>query len=113
MMIRKTVTFILVSLLSLSLFACDSNQEKHKKTLEEKLADSFSQSEETVKNRVNVIVKASEDKNYMLAMNELAILSASKINNPEQKQAIKLLMTQLRFNMEEEEIAAKTKSSER
>ncbi|HPF45418.1 MAG: hypothetical protein KDF58_07195 [Alphaproteobacteria bacterium] len=113
MMIRKTVTFILVSLLSLSLFACDSNQEKHKKTLEEKLADSFSQSEETVKNRVNVIVKASEDKNYMLAMNELAILSASQINNHEQKLAIKLLMNQLRYTMEEEEIAAKTISPER
>lgn len=112
-MIRKIVTFILVSLLSVSLFACDSNQEKHKKTLEEKLTDSFSQSEESVKTRVNVIVKASENKNYMLAMNELAILSVSQINNPEQKQAIKLLMTQLRFNMEEEEIEAKTKSSER
>ncbi len=108
MMIKNIAHIILVPLALLCLSSCDSNQEKHRKTLEERLVDSFSASENIVRERVDVIVSASKDQDYVLAMNELAILSATQQNNPAQKQAINLLMNQLRFNMEEAEFTARS-----
>jgi len=106
-MIKRTVTIILLSLRTMLLSACGSNQEKHKKSLEEQLVDSFAGSEQSVRERVDLIVEASESQNYAKAMNELAMLSAVQINSAEQKYAIKRLMDQLRFNLEEVELAHK------
>lgn len=106
-MIKRITTIILLSLLTFLLSACDSNQEKHKKSLEEQLIDSFATSEKNVRDRVELIVEASENKNYAKAMNELAMLSAAQINSAQQEYAIKRLMDQLRFNLEEVELARK------
>ena len=91
----------------MSLWACDSSSEKRTKTLEEKLVEIYATSNTEVVNQVNMIVAASDDQNYTLAMNELGILSASQINTPEQKKAIKSLMTQLRYNLEDADAAYK------
>ena len=104
---KKTITNIIIILCSISLWACDSSSEKRTKTLEEKLVDIYSASNAEVVNRINIIVTASNDHNYTLAMNELGILSASQINTPEQKKTIKSLMTQLRYNLEDEDAANK------
>ena len=88
--------------------ACDSNQERAKKTIEERLSDSFAMSNRDLRTRVDTIVMASKDKDYIKAMNELGILSRTN-NNNEQKRAIKLLMTELRNAMETEELARKNK----
>ena len=101
----------LIGVFSLLLAACDSNQEKHQKTLEERLVDSFETSDKAVRERVDVIVAASKAKNYTKAMNELGMLSASQINDSSQEYAIKRLMDQLRFNMEEEELARRNGAS--
>lgn len=93
--------------------ACDSNQERAKKTIEERLTDSFALSNRDLRSRVEKIVVASNDKNYVTAMNELGILSRTNINNNEQEQAIELLMTQLRNAMETEEIERKNKAQGR
>ena len=88
--------------------ACDSNQERAKKTIEERLSDSFVMSNRDLRTRVDTIVMASKDKDYIKAMNELGILSRTN-NNNEQKRAIELLMTELRNGMETEELARKNK----
>jgi len=88
--------------------ACDSNQERAKKTIEERLSDSFAMSNRDLRTRVDTIVMASKDKDYIKAMNELGILSRTN-NNNEQKRAIELLMTELRNAMETEELARKNK----
>lgn len=88
--------------------ACDSNQERAKKTIEERLSDSFAMSNRDLRTRVDTIVMASKDKDYIKAMNELGILSRTN-NNNEQKRAIELLMTELRNGMETEELARKNK----
>ena len=88
--------------------ACDSNQERAKKTIEERLSDSFAMSNRDLRTRVDTIVMASKDKDYFKAMNELGILSRTN-NNNEQKRAIELLMTELRNAMETEELARKNK----
>lgn len=106
-MIKRIISIILLSFLTILLSACDSTQEKHKKSLEEQLIDSFATSQQDVRERVDLIVEASENKNYAKAMNELAMLSAAQINNTQQKYAIKRLMDQLRFNLEEEELVRK------
>jgi len=61
-----------------------------------------------LRTRVDTIVMASKDKDYIKAMNELGILSRTN-NNNEQKRAIELLMTELRNAMETEELARKNK----
>lgn len=99
---------IIFSLLFL-LFACDSNQERAKKTLEERLTDSFAMSGRDLRERVEIIVTASKEKDYVKAMNGLGILSKTQLNNNEQEQAIDLLMTQLRNAMETEEIAKRNR----
>lgn len=104
-MIKTLCNILTVFVVSLVLIACDSNQEKHQKTLEEKLVDSFEQADAPVRDQVSIIVAASNQKSYAYAMNELAILSATRLNSREQKFAIKQLMDQLRFNMEEVEFA--------
>ena len=81
--------------------------------MEEQLTDNYVLSPKAIRNRIEVIVNASENKNYVLAMNELGILSSSQINNDEQKRAIKLLMAQLRFNLEEDEILARNQSAQK
>jgi hypothetical protein len=103
-LINNTVSVFIFSFL---LVACDSTQERQKKTMEDRLLGSFEQSEEKVRDRVSVIVSASKEKKYILAMNELGILAKTNMNNTEQKQAIKLLMSQLRIAMESEELKAK------
>ncbi len=106
-MFNKILHIIMACVLSILIVACDSNQEKHQKTLEEQLVENFKFSSRDVRARVQTIVTASKEKNYTLAMNELGILSATQINTPTQKRAIKLLMEQLRFNLEEEEMSSK------
>lgn len=106
-MIKSIINMLMILLCGIYIAGCDSVQEKHKKTLEEQLVDTFATSSTEVQDRVSTIVDASEDKNYTLAMNELGKLSASQINTPAQNHAIKLLMAQLRFNMEEEELSKK------
>ncbi len=104
---KKTIINIIIILCSISLWACDSSSEKRIKTLEDKLTDVYAASNSEVVNRVNIIVAASNDHNYTLAMNELGILSASQINTSDQEKAIKSLMTQLRYNLEDEDAANK------
>ena len=104
---KKFITNIFIVLCAISLWACDSSSEKRIKTLEEKLVGIYAASNSEVVDRVNIIVTASNDHNYILAMNELGILSASQINTPEQKKVIKSLMTQLRYNLEDEDAANK------
>lgn len=106
-MIKSIINMLMVLLCGICIAGCDSVQEKHKKTLEEQLVDNFSSSSSEIQNRVATIVVASEERNYTLAMNELGKLSASQINTSAQNHAIKLLMAQLRFNMEEEELSKK------
>jgi len=101
-MFNLVLKFVLVAHICLLMIACDNNQEKHQKTLEEQLVDSYELSSREVRDQVQVIINASKERNYKLAMNELGILSATQINTPPQKSAIKLLMEQLRFNLEEE-----------
>jgi len=96
---------ILIFSLSVLLFDCDSNQERAKKTLEERLMDSFSMSDREIREQVETIVLASKEKDYVKAMNGLGILSKTQLNSNEQEQAIDLLMSQLRNAMETEEIA--------
>ncbi|MBL4601219.1 MAG: hypothetical protein JKY84_00595 [Emcibacteraceae bacterium] len=107
MMINKIFNIFVVLLAVLFLTGCDSMQEQHKKTLEEKLFEDFRFSEKSVRARVDLIVAASKQKNYILAMNQLGILSATQINNSAQARSIKLLMVQLRFSMEEQDLAAR------
>lgn len=54
-----------------------------------------------------MIVVASKDKNYSLALNELALLSATNQLSKSQKLSIDKLMRQLRYDMEEEEFGDK------
>ncbi len=110
-MLKKLLHIVLLMAFSLLLFGCGSNQEKHQKTLEEQLIYSYKLSSQDVREHVRLIVQASEDKKYTLAMNELGKLSATQINNQTQKHAIKLLMEQLRFNLEEEDIARRKNAS--
>ncbi|MBT6031435.1 MAG: hypothetical protein HOH19_02585 [Kordiimonadaceae bacterium] len=85
--------------------SCESGNEERTATLEDKLVASFSSSTEENRESVAAIVAASKEKNYAKAMNDLAILASTQINTPEQKQAIKFLMTQLRFSMEDQDAA--------
>ena len=101
----KFIKIFLISLCFTLSVSCDSISEKHKKTLEEKLIDSFEMSDEATQDKVQLIVSASKLNQYEQAMNELEILSSSQMNTPEQKNAIKLLMKQLRFNMDEIELS--------
>ena len=96
--------FIILFLVSFLLVACDSNQERAKKSIEDRLEDSFAMSDRQVRQRVDKIVMASKDKDYINAMNELGILSKTNLNNQEQKQAINALMIELRTAMEIQEI---------
>ena len=109
-MLFKTIFhLILVTIVMTFLSNCDSTQEKHKQALEDKLVESFSGSEKSVRDRVNNIVTASKTKDYSRAMNELAILSVKQQSNSTQKQAIDLLMNKLRYNLEEAEFNGTTK----
>lgn len=112
-MFKKLLNIFAISVISLAINACDSNQEKHKKTLEEKLIDSFGQADLSARNQVSLIVSASEEKKYAQAMNELAILSATNLNSREQEFAINQLMNQLRFNLEEIELAGREETVQR
>ncbi|MCC3861337.1 hypothetical protein [Pseudemcibacter aquimaris] len=105
---RKIVALITLSLL---LISCDNNQERKKKSLEERLVDSYAQTEQDVRDRIDIIVKASEEKDYILAMNELGMLYRTRINSKEQIQAIEMLMTDLRIAMETEELEARNARS--
>ena len=106
---KRFKNIILLAIVPFWMVACDSNQERAKKTIEERLSDSFSMSNRDLKTRVDTIVIASKDKDYVKAMNELGILSRTNINNNVQKRAIELLMTELRNAMETEELARKNK----
>lgn len=96
-----------IMLLSFFLFSCDDNQERKKKSLEVRLVDSFEQTEQDVRDRVDVIVAASKERDFVLAMNELGMLYRTRINTDEQINAIEMLMTDLRIAMETEEIEAR------
>lgn len=87
------------------LSACGDDGQR--RSFEDRLVDSFDGAEQAVQDRVQTIVKASNERNYVLAMNELGIISKTNINNAEQKQAINILMSQLRIAMEEEEMLFK------
>ena len=104
-MMNKLTHILSIVFLSTLIASCDSNQETHQKSLEEKLVDSFAQEDKPTRDRVSLIVSASNDKNYAKAMNELAMLSANHLNNKEQDNAIRQLMVQLRFNIDEAELA--------
>lgn len=103
---------IIIFSLSVLLFACDSNQERAKKTLEERLTDSFAMSDREIRKQVDTIVLASKERDYVKAMNGLGILSKTQLNSNEQEQAIDLLMSQLRIAMETEEIAKRNNYQE-
>mgnify|MGYP001163275535 CR=1 FL=1 len=111
-MIKKLNKYLIVLFFGLSLIACDSNSEKTQNTLEDRLVDNFSQSDQAVRDRVQVIIAASNNKNYKLAMNELGILADSRTHSGEQRQAINFLMTQLRFNLEDEDLLRKSGQAE-
>ena len=89
------------------LAACEKLDTKHKKTVEERLLDSFSGSNEDLRARIGRAVVAAENKNYEFAMNELAVISATMQLEKEQKRAIDDLMRQLRYDLEEEELGDK------
>ncbi len=101
----KFLKIALVGLFAALLVSCDSNQENHQQSLEEQLVESFETSDQATRDRVAAIVEASKKDDYAKAMNELGLLSAGQINNRAQDYAIKRLMDQLRFDMEEEELA--------
>lgn len=105
--------FVIIFLLSMLLLSCDSNQERAKKTLEERLTDSFATSNKELRQQVEIIVIASKEKDYIKAMNGLGILSSTNINNNEQQLAINSLMAQLRNSMETEEIEKKNSVQDR
>jgi hypothetical protein len=105
---KRFKNIILLTIVPFWMVACDSNQERAKKTIEERLSDSFAMSNRDLRTRVDTIVMASKDKDNIEAMNELGILSRTN-NNNEQKRAIELLMTELRNAMETEELARKNK----
>ena len=111
-MIKKLNKYLISIFCVLSLNACDNNSEKTQKSLEDRLVDSFTQSEQAVRDQVEAIVSASNDKNYKLAMNKLGILASSKIHSGEQSQAIRFLMTQLRYSLEDEDLLKKTEQGE-
>lgn len=103
-MIRKLNKYLIVIFCTLSLVACDSSSEQTQKTLEDRLVNSFSQSEQSARERVEAIVAASHNQNYKFAMNELGKLAGSRIHSKEQRQAINFLMNQLRYSMEDEDL---------
>lgn len=107
---KNLIHMIMISTVFMVVVSCDSNQEKHQKTLEEKLVDSFAQADVSVRKKVSKIVADSKEEDYSNAMNELAILSATHLNSPAQEYAIKRLMEQLRFNLEEAERADQERS---
>lgn len=109
-MIKLSTNIFLTVFILLAFASCDSNQVRHKKTLEEQLTDNYVLSPKVIRSRIEIIVSASKNKNYALAMNELGILSSSQINDDDQKRAIRLLMAQLRFNLEEDEILARNQA---
>lgn len=108
----KLNKYLIVLFCVFSLVACDSSSDQTQKTLEDRLVDNFAQSDQSVRDRVEVIVTASSDKNYKLAMNELGILAGSRIHSREQRQAIDFLMTELRYNMEDEDLLRKAEQDE-
>ena len=89
------------------LAACEKLDTRHKKTVEERLLDSFSDSNEDLRARIGRVVAAAEDKDYEFAMNELAVISATIKLEKDQKRAIDDLMRQLRYDLEEEELEDK------
>ena len=89
---KRFKNIILLTIVPFWMVACNSNQERAKKTIEERLSDSFAMSNRDLRTRVDTIVMASKDK-----------------DNIEQKRAIELLMTELRNAMETEELARKNK----
>ncbi|WP_321389104.1 hypothetical protein [Emcibacter sp.] len=90
-----------------NLAGCEKLETRHKKTVEERLLDSFSDSSEELRERVGRVVVAAEKKDYEFAMNELALISATRQLEKPQKKAVDDLMRQLRYDMEEEELGDK------
>jgi len=111
-MIKKLNNYLMIIIFGLSLVACDSNSEKTQNTLENRLVNNFSQSDQAVRDRVKAIITASKDKNYKLAMNELGVLAGTRIHSEEQRQAIDFLMTQLRLKLEDEDFLRKSGQAE-
>lgn len=91
---------------SVFLFSCETQDAKHKQSVEEKLISSFRSAPEKTIQRVQGIVLAAKDKNYPLALNELGLLSVTNRLSKPQKLSVTSLMRQLRFDMEEEEFNA-------
>jgi hypothetical protein len=102
-MFKKISHIFLILFLSSFAASCENGEEKRTASLEDRLVTSFSSSSEENRGRVTAIIAASNDQNYVQAMNDLAILSSIQINTPEQEQAIKFLMRQLRYSMEDQD----------
>lgn len=106
-MYKVIIRGLIILGLSVSLLSCEKQDVRHKKSVEETLIDSFRSAPENTVLRVRSIVAAAKDKNYPIALNELAVLSATNKLDKSQKRSIKTLMRQLRYDMEEEEFNAK------
>ncbi|WP_417319391.1 hypothetical protein [Emcibacter sp.] len=87
---------------------CEKLETRHKKTVEERLQESFSESSEELRVRIGRIIIAAEKKDYEFALNELAMVSATTALEKSQKKAVDDLMRQLRYDMEEEELENKS-----
>lgn len=105
-MYKVIIRGLVVLGLSVFLLSCEKQEVRHKQSVEEKLVYSFrSASVETVEKIRNIVI-AAKDKNYSMALNELAVLSATNRLSNAQKASVTTIMRQLRYDMEEEEFSS-------
>tara|TARA_B100001939_G_scaffold347487_1_gene369243 strand:- start:1564 stop:1902 length:339 start_codon:yes stop_codon:yes gene_type:complete len=105
MRILGLVMAFLALAVTFSLTGCDNFETKHKKTVEERLVDAFATMPDEMRQRIDQVVADSDAKAYQQALNELALISHTTRLTAAQKRAVDDLMRQLRYDMEEEELA--------
>jgi len=105
---KAGIRFLLMCFTIILLGACERIDTKHKKTIEENLVETFQNTDENLQAQIDRIVKASKEKDFQFALNNLALISAHNQLTKDQKKAIESLMRQLRYDMEEVEFGEQT-----
>lgn len=102
-MVRIMANLGLVLMMGGLLASCGLWDDPQEKTPEEaRLMQSFSDESPDLQQHIGEIVAAAKASNYREAMNNLALLSATRHLTKEQKFAVDFMTRQLRYDMEEE-----------
>lgn len=83
----------------IAVLSCGKSDETYD---EDRLTYSFRNESPELRQHVALIAEEAKALKYQAAMNKLALLSATKSLTDEQKNAVDILVKQLRYDMEEE-----------